>query len=481
MGDPTADHIHHVVDSMPFEDAAEICAFLWHKQAHPEALVGCCRLLEACLDDPTNFNVLQWNVQRWLFAGRLEAGQAETIRFEHMAPVYLKHLASLDAHGLLSQGSPGKRSGERVLYVSHQILGPQHAPTKVCLDYSAALALRGMEVLILNTNLLPSTNPLQLANPLLANVHPQLNGRDRIDHHGVALMCQTAVPGGMSHAKLNQLARLAVEFDPTVVVSHGEFNLFGDWFAARWPTVCLPSAVGQPVTCAHAVGDYFGQLQPLRMAPLLAHDPVVRGLANFTPIAQASAKRTRRQLGWPEDRYLFAVVGTRLHMDVGPRFQKMLGDLLDGAANTSVVFIGTERPALEEAWLRQHRQRIYFFPSDPDLPSLLQCADAYLNPPRAGGGVTALMALHEKLPVLTLDEGDAAAVVGADLVCSDERQFTRFAIEMAADPAVHRAFVAKGDQALAAQPSFEDVMDGVVDLIEAAQSVARPSTRRLGA
>ncbi len=431
-------------------------------------------MLYAWRDKPRPFNSLLWAIQRHLFTDKnISSEHASRIRWEWMAPAYLAFVDSLvSGAGLPSHqvaGTPG-----RILYVSHQMLILSHAPTKVGFDYSADLARRGKEVLIFNVNALPGDRASGFHQATIYNLNPSWAGVQRVTHEGQAMLLCSAHPSGMGVGKVRMLVQSALDFKPEWVISHGEFNVLGDALSRWFPTICLPTGIGDPVTSAHGIADYFGTMSTPEMfhRGLIRHKAAIRLLANTTPLPQRTKTLTREQLDLPADRFVFVVVGNRLKDEINDSVEKAWADLLERCPDTLLLMVGLKDFDWQEPAMRRIAERqVRFIEYETDLRALFALCDAYLNPPRQGGGMSASIAMAESLPVLTLRGGDVAAVVGEALALATLDDMVNLAEQLVTDEQVRLRMQRQIEEALTQQTSFEKVMESVLVLASDARAI----------
>jgi hypothetical protein len=82
------------------------------------------------------------------------------------------------------------------------------------------------------------------------------------------------------------------------------------------------------------------------------------------------------------------------------------------AVPRAVILTVGGRPDYRHRRLKTLSHRLHHIDFEPDLRALFTLCDRYLNPPRQGGGMSALLALVEHVPILTLPNCDVAGFVG---------------------------------------------------------------------
>lgn len=453
--------------------AVRVLSHLYDRTGDAAFLEGCARVLERWVADPTRFNCLLWAIQRAIFVDRsIDDERVERIRWLLLAPSYLRAIDELVAAvDLPPPAGPGPP--DRVLFVSHQILSPFHAPTKVCFDYAQGLARRGRQVLILNVNALPTRIDCGFFGAYVANVNPDLRGVQRLPLGDQEVVLHSSLPAGIERAKVDRLLRVGLGFRPGLVIAQGEVNLVADALSRWIPTICLPTSVRDPITRAHGIGDYTGRMGVPGVAArgLVGFRPAVRALSNATPIAEAGATYSRSRWSLDDDRFVFAVVGSRLADEIEPSFEATLARILDRCPRAALLIVGIETFAWNHPALERCSDRIRFVFREPDLRALFAACDAFLNPPRNGGGISAAIALAEALPILTLGGGDVAAVVGEAHALPDRKAMIEAAVGLVEEEAERDRWRRRMAEALAARPTFEQVLDDVLTLGDEARRV----------
>ncbi|OOB77672.1 MAG: hypothetical protein BEN19_00325 [Epulopiscium sp. Nuni2H_MBin003] len=128
----------------------------------------------------------------------------------------------------------------------------------------------------------------------------------------------------------------------------------------------------------------------------------------------------KQEYGVDPDCFAIALVGNRLALELTPEYTKMLKDILKIDSRVHFVIIGefekytyfyNNLDILENSTLLGYQKR---------LKRALSMCDLYLNPPRQGGGMTAVMALSERVPVVTLPECDVEMNIGSDFTAQLE-------------------------------------------------------------
>jgi glycosyltransferase involved in cell wall biosynthesis len=128
---------------------------------------------------------------------------------------------------------------------------------------------------------------------------------------------------------------------------------------------------------------------------------------------------TRAMYGISDEVFLLVIIGNRLQSDLTAEFRAILKSIFDLDKKVELLLIGNY-PEYQTYFKEEiFCGRIHHIGYHTHLTEVLGIGDLFLNPPRSGGGTSALMALYCGVPVVTLPEGDVAGNVGADYTCRD--------------------------------------------------------------
>lgn len=360
-----------------------------------------------------------WCITRQMFLGRALPSRGAAFN-AHDLPRFYRWIVGEVRRRLGVRPKPFKAqrpAPQRVVIVTNQFLMPMHQPSRDAFDYARLLQDSfGCAVLLVNGNLMPSVPFNAFVPPFTASVAASLVGHTAItqDEHTVAVW--SSVERSLSEDKIRGLVETIEGFDPDLVVSFGGSVIAADLFAGVRPTICLPTTSGLTCSLADIVlgyddGDPTAGLPEEYRAPFAAQFRPFR--FGFSAPAQ-NAAASRAAFGLPEDGFLFVVVGGRLDHEVDQSFVDRLDALLDLCPRAVVAFAGPVQKLPSLLATARHAGRLRPLGFVAEIRSLYRLAGAYLNPPRQGGGGSAAYALADGVPVVTLNQGDVAAVVGTE-------------------------------------------------------------------
>lgn len=365
----------------------------------------------------------------------------------------------------------------RVAVLTNQFTNDQHQPSRDCFDYASRLQDDfGLEVAIFNCN----TMPLRLENlfipPMNAQVVEEYEGVFAIQMFGRQVKMASFTDRAFSARKLATIVDAIDGYDPDLLVTFGGSNVVGDLFAeadAR-PVVCLPTTSGLTTSLAHIVlgydeGNYTDRLPALYRAPFAKRfRPFTLG---FSP-PPTSGDKGDFGLGNPP--FVFAVVGTRLDMEVTPEFLEIADRVLDRCPGAIIAFAGDVKELPARLAVTRNAARMRSVGHLKDIRAFYRRCHAFLNPSRQGGGGSGAYAIAEGLPVVTLGWGDVASVAGEGIPVPDWDAYVERAAALVADPAI------RARQAELSRIRFETVGDRhrctarLLDYGEEARNLLRP-------
>lgn len=415
-------------------------------------------LLGADSVEPALMHYSYWCLSRQLFLGSARGDKrtsfvaCDLYRFHEAFVRLLARRWSLAPPRAVLRDGPIRR----VALVTNQFTNDRHQPTRDCFDFASRLQDEfGLDVAIINTNLLPTRIENLFIPPMVAELVAEFEGVFAMEMFGRRVKVASFTESAFSQTKLASIVEAIDGYDPDLVVSFGGSNIVADLFAesgAR-PVVCIPTTSGLTISLAHILLG-FDERDYTADIPALYRTPFARRFRPFT--FGYSLPPTRGDIGDPGfggAPFVFAVVGTRLDQEATPEFLALLDDILDRCPGALAAFAGTA-PALPGrlATLR-NGDRTRCLGHVADIRALYRRCHAFLNPARQGGGGGAGYALAEGVPVVGFAWGDAASVAGPAFTVPDRESYIARAVELFADSS------ARAQAAAAARARFAEVGD----------------------
>ena len=387
------------------------------------------------------------------------------------AAVYLSLLASCrKALRITTPWIAAKdRDAGAIVVMTNQLLGLRHAPTADCLDYCHVLQNRlKKRVILINTGDMPWSLPLPYYDPIVFEHAEEYASGGKLPFRGEVFdfyQCRNPMP---NLEETEYILNTIITLRPSFILSLGHSNVTPDLCAKFVTVATMPFGTDLPRAASNLFilprkrrsddADFMRQWQ-------ITEEQIVETQYTFR-LPERSATLTRADLGLPPDAYVIAVVGNRLDEEINDEFAAGLADFLQAMPQAFVAFMGTIR---SYGPLRQHypvlAKRSLFLGHQKDISAVYECCDAYLNPPRYGGGSSAAFALAAGLPVFTRNSGDVANIVGPRFVFESFREIQAFIEQSRAEPA-HR-----GQWAGIAKNRFDEISDREGMLRQIVQSV----------
>jgi len=442
------------------------------------ALLGACAASVSLKASSIDFDQsVLMGVHAVLFSRAAEIGveAARSIHVELLAPAHFSLVARLRKALQPALATPAAEPApeNRVLLVTPQVLGKRHAATWRALELCARLqGEHGRDVLILNTNGWPM-HPASTFRPAWTATRPPHQGMIQLDYHGqrIRVFCVPPAPDLLTRTRTAIAATHA--FNPAVALSQGAMHPAGDLVSETRPVVYLPTTSLEPIARAHLFVDFAGNYAEPEIdhAGLHGLAPEVRAFRlEFAAREPADAEPiTREALGLPEDAFVAAVAGTRLDRELGAPFQAMMAEILARSARVRFLVVGSA-PTLADP-LKAMSDRLAIAPYTDRLSAHFSLADAYLAPPRIGGGRTAWLAAQAGLPAVYLDFGDVSTALGREHAVADLEALRDAIVAMAEDPGAAAAWRARAEAVRAGIAAREDGMDALLRCMDDAPAL----------
>jgi glycosyltransferase involved in cell wall biosynthesis len=366
---------------------------------------------------------------------------------------------------------PADRNPDAIIVITNQLLGPAHAPTADCLDYCHVLQSRlKKKVLLINTADMPWTLQLPYYDPIRFNYAKEYAAIGELRFKGEAFefyQCRKPMP---NLEEIRAIVTTVRTRTPAFVLSLGHSNVAPDLCAPFVTVATMPFGTDLP----RAKSNLF--ILPRKRRPDdadfmrewgVAEDQIIESEYTFA-LPERTASLTRTGLGLPENAYVIAVVGNRLDEEITTAVVADLLALLRAVPQAFLAFMGTfprfarltqEHPTLAA--------RSVFLGHQKDVPAVYERCNAYLNPPRYGGGTSAAFALATGLPALTGNTGDVANIAGARFVFDSFRAITAFVERSVSDPDHRREWAAAATARYAEISDREGMLRGIIEGVTA--------------
>lgn len=398
-------------------------------------------------------HAVYWSMSRQLFLGRARGSRLAAFTADDLPRFHRWILREIRRRCAVTPAPFLPRPGtpRRIAIVTNQFTWPMHQPSRDAFDYARRLQDDfGCTVLLVNGNLLPSVIVTAFVPPFQAVVTPGLAGAVAVTEGGATVQTWSSVERGLSETKIRELITAIDRFDPDLIVSFGGSVIAADLYAGIRPTIGIPTTSG--LTCSLAdIQLSFDDGDPTAGLPEEYRAPFAERLRPFRfgySAPPAAPDATRAAFGLPENAFVFAVVGGRLDEEVTASVIDRLDGLLDLCPGAVIVFAGPVSSLPARLGTARNADRLRSLGFVPEIRALYRVSDAYLNPPRQGGGGSAAYALADGVPVVTLNQGDVAAVAGPAGAVDSLEAFVARARRLHQDSAFHR------DESIAARCRF---------------------------
>lgn len=305
-----------------------------------------------------------------------------------------------------------ERNQNQVIIMTSQILGTRHAPTHSTLERSCMLRKMGYDVAIFSTTETSQKEFVWYHDSRVANKVDEYDGVHVYNYNDEQfLFYQPEVPANTPEG-MQKIINCVEELNPYFVVYVGGQSYVADIINEFCPVVSISTVFSQLPggnTAFSMVGRKVREEEQKHSVSELVEVP-------FTfELNEKVQNHTREELGIPEDRFVMAVVGNRLTVDVKEDFIEYMQQVENGFLLLVGICDNYQQRVKQYPWLKDNSISLGYC---TDVLGVLECADLYVNPKRLGGGFSVVEAFRAGIPTVSLAYGDVSVAAG-DAFCVD--------------------------------------------------------------
>lgn len=316
-----------------------------------------------------------------------------------------------------------ERNRDLAIVITEQFLTEQHGPTKTALDRCYVLQkIMNKRVLLINTaEALSPEGAVPIFDSVCAGYNQELIDNDTVSWKGETFQyyqCENIMP---NIEEMRNVIGAVYTLKPSIVIGVGVTGLLSGFINEMIPMVDIGlTQSGCEITLVdYQVVDYNMRdaVEPVieSMGKDMSH--IIPGKFTFS-LREQTEFCTRADFGIGDDAFVMAVVGGRLDYEMDEQFMSFLNNTLRD--DMLVVVIGRcdtfESKLCNYPKLQRH---MINFGLCADVLSRLELCDLYINPIRKGGGTSAVEAMFKGKPVVTVNYGDVAGIVGDRFSCEN--------------------------------------------------------------
>lgn len=309
------------------------------------------------------------------------------------------------------------------IVLTEQFLTVQHGPTKTALDRCYVLQkIMHKKVFLINTaEVLSPEGEIPFFDAKYGNYRLELLDNDTASWKGETFQfyqCEGIMP---DIDEMCNLIKAVQRLKPSMIVGIGVTGLLSGFINEMIPIVDigLTQSGGETTLADYQVVEntMIDAVKPVIKAMGKDMSHIIPGKFTFS-LREQTEFFTRADFGIRDDAFVMAVVGGRLDYEMDEQFMSFLNDTLRD--NMLVIIIGGCN-TLESKLSKYPRLKNYIsnFGFCADVLSRLELCDLYINPTRKGGGTSAVEAMFKGKPVVTVNYGDVAGIVGEKFSCEN--------------------------------------------------------------
>lgn len=317
-----------------------------------------------------------------------------------------------------------KRNKKSIVVITEQLLGTQHSPSKIVLDmiyYLQTIHKYHVHLFVCPTSIYKSWDTW--CNYFYFNHIEELNGRTHFAYKDITIDCCQIPLKQENYELINQEIDYIMSLEPYFIYSLGCSNAIADMFSKI--TTVVAQSMDTELPCQDAqilLKLWKNNEKNSNIEHQLTKKQRVIPYQFFYLLEDSGSRLSRKDLNLQDNQYLIAIVGNRLDDEITKEFSTKIRTIIDEYDHVSFVFVGDYNKCDDYFKDLISKNRIYPLGYQDNLLSVYSCFNLYWNPPRKGGGISALMALKGGLPVVTLPDCDVAYHVGREFICQNNQE-----------------------------------------------------------
>jgi len=314
----------------------------------------------------------------------------------------------------------GERNHKRIVVATDTLLSDRHAPTQIVLNLAKDLQdVLGYEVLVLVN--VEKINKADVERCWLYPFNPhymsQYHGEFQREYQGSTLHGYQQIVNEENFSAVRETLKRVQEWKPEIIWYIGGASMIAELLGEIVTLVASPCTAGYAVSGAHVMvsgGDdgssYIGEMREY----IIRNGQGAYTMQSCWEFAPPAQKYGKSSLGFREDAFIIAIVGNRLDDEMDAAFIQIMQEIVEREERCEFMIIGKCRRDFSGSLLEGKVRNLGY---QEDLTGVLEAADLFLNPVRAGGGGSAVRAVSVDVPVITLPGCDVAMNVGDAFVC----------------------------------------------------------------
>ena len=318
------------------------------------------------------------------------------------------------------------RMQKRVVIVVGQLLAVNHAPTRMVLEIAYVLQVyMGYEIILFSCPC-DGELPQDLWYGFCGKENSIQKFKDtpmRIEHRGKIFRGYQINMGSSSCKEYSMMLSLIYAWNPMFVLDCATGNSVVGIAGTFTTLASLPMSLECPVSEGEIL-IRIGRMDEEKeeeYAKAIGENQTQLFLKEKFPVVIETSFNTyfRAYIQFTDERFLVAIVGNRLNVEISEDFVQTMKRILEKRTNVDFVIIG-KGEGLETFFDDElFYGHIHYLGFCEDLLGIYQILDLYLNPKRGGGGFSSAMALVAGIPVVTLPDCDVAYNCGEEFIVQD--------------------------------------------------------------